>query len=171
MREKLGLKYFRVNSGGDPEGERPNDQFMRAVDSYQTLAAEAEKRGIFIAMENHGGLTADPKMMAKMVSLIGHPWFRTLPDFGNFPEEVIRQGIMQIAPYAYAVHVKWTRREKGKPTVALPGKRDVPALVKICKQCGFDGTFLIEDSGCEWSHAGILELKGALMAAINSELV
>jgi len=69
------------------------------------------------------------------------------------------------------VHVKWTRRDRARNNAILPGRRDIPALVKICKQTGFDGTFLIEDGGPNWDYAGVYELKGALMAAMNSELV
>ena len=100
---------------------------------------------------------------------VDSPAMATLPDFGNFPEEIILSGMAQIMPWAAGVHVKWTRRDKDRNLA--PGKRDVPALVKIAKQAGFNGTLFIEDGGPVCDHVGVLEMKGALLAALNSSLV
>lgn len=164
--EKLGLKYFRVNSGGSSDG--PPEMLAVCIDSFQQLAAEGEKRGIKIVTENHGGLSTDPAMMVRLLVGVDSPAMGSLPDYGNFPEEIVLAGMAQIMPFAVAAHVKWTLR--GADRNIAPGKRDVPAFVKLCRQMGFDGALFIEDGGaCD--HRCVLELKGALMAAINSELV
>ena len=165
--EKLGLEYFRVNTGGRPDG--PPEMMEACIDSFRQLCKEGEKRGVKIATENHGGLSTDPKMMVKLVLGVGSPAMATLPDFGNFPEDIILSGMAQIMPWAVGVHVKWTRRDKDRNVA--PGKRDVPALVKIAKQAGFNGTLFIEDGGPVNDHVGVLEMKGALLAALNSSLV
>ena len=165
--EKLGLKYFRVNTGGSADG--PDEMMAACIDSFRQLAEEGAKRGIKIATENHGGLSTDPKMMVRLLAGVNHPFMATLPDFGNFPEEIILTGMAQIVPYAAAAHVKWTRRDKERNVI--DGRRDVAAFVKICKQAGFDGTLFIEDGGPVCDHRGVLELKGGLLAALNSELV
>jgi sugar phosphate isomerase/epimerase len=165
--EKLGLRYFRVNTGGRPDG--PPEMMAACIDSFRRLCKEGEKRGIKIATENHGGLSTDPKMMVKLVVGVDSPAMATLPDFGNFPEEIILSGMAQLMPWAVGLHVKWTRRDKDRNVA--PGKRDIPALVKIAKQAGFGGTLFIEDGGPVNDHVGVLELKGALLAALNSSLV
>ena len=164
--EKLGLNYFRVNTGGSADG--PPEMLAACIDSYQQLAAEGEKRGIKIVTENHGGLSTDPMMVVKLLIGVNSPAMGSLPDFGNFPEEIALVGMAQMLPFAVAAHVKWTRREADRSIAS--GKRDVPAFVKLCRQMGFDGALFIEDGGgCD--HRGVLELKGALLAAINSTLV
>ena len=165
--EKLGLAYFRVNTGGSAEG--PPEMLDACIDSFRRLAEEGERRGIKVATENHGGLSTDPKMMVRLLTGVNHPFMVTLPDFGNFPEEIILTGMAQIVPYAAAAHVKWTRRDQDRNVAE--GRRDIPAFVKVCKQAGFDGTLFIEDGGPDCDHRGVLEMKGALLAALNSELV
>jgi len=160
--QALGLAYFRVNTGGDPDG-RP-EMLEACIDSFRQLAEEGERRGIKVATENHGHLSTDPDMMVKLAEGVGLPSMATLPDFGNFPEEIIEQGIAKIMPWACNVHVKWTRRGE-------EGKRDVPALVSVVKEFGFDGTLMIEDGGPVSDHMGVLELKGALMACLNTRLI
>jgi len=160
--EALGLAYFRVNTGGDPNG--PREMLDACVDSFRQLAKEGERRGIRIATENHGGLSTDPEMMVRLVEAVGLPSMATLPDIGNFPEDDLAESIARIMPWACNVHVKWTRRDGD-------GKRDVPALMKVVKASGFDGTLLIEDGGLVNDHMGVLELKGALIACLNSAIV
>ncbi|MBT3374502.1 MAG: sugar phosphate isomerase/epimerase [Lentisphaerae bacterium] len=161
--EKLGLSYFRVNTGGSADG--PPEMLSACVDSFQQLAQEGEKRGIKIVTENHGGLSTDPAMMVKLLVGVDSPAMGSLPDFGNFPEEIVLPGMAQILPFAAAAHVKWTRRDSDRNVA--DGKRDVVAFVQLCRQMGFDGALFIEDGGaCD--HRGVLELKGALLAAINN---
>lgn len=166
--EALGLKYFRVNTGGSPDG--PPEMMDACIDSFKQLCKVGEKRGIKIATENHGGLSTVPTMMVKLLLGVDSPAMATLPDFGNFPEEIILCGMAQIIPWAVGVHVKWTRRDKNTREV-LPGRRDLPSLVKVAKHAGFDGTLFIEDGGPVNDHNGVLEMKGALLACLNSRLV
>ena len=168
--EALGLGYFRVNTGGSPDG--PPEMMDACIDSFRQLCEEAERRGIKIATENHGGLSTVPTMMVKLLLGVNSPAMASLPDFGNFPEDIILSGMAQIMPWAVGVHVKWTRRDRETREV-LPGKRDIPSLVKVAHQAAFDGTLFIEDGGPdpEQPHNGVLELKGALTACLNSRLV
>ena len=165
--EKLGLGYFRVNTGGSADG--PPEMMEACIDSFKQLTAEGQKRGIKIATENHGGLSTDPRMMVRLLVGVNHPFMATLPDFGNFPEDIIMTGMAQIMPYAVGAHVKWTRRDSERNVI--DGRRDIPSFVKICKQAGFDGTLFIEDGGPDCDHRGVLEMKGALLAALNTDLV
>jgi len=160
--ERLGLKYFRVNTGGDPKG--PPQMLDACIASFRQLAEEGQRRGIQIVTENHGGLSTDADMMVKLVKGVGLPSMGTLPDFGNFPEPVLIESLWKIMPYAAACHAKWTRRD-------APGKRDIPAIMKMVKQSGFNGTVFVEDGGPTNDHIGTLELKGALMACVNSAVV
>ena len=107
--ERLGLAYFRVNTGGRPDG--PPEMLAACIDSFRRLAAEGERRGIRIATENHGGLSTDPEMMVRLVQGVDSPAMATLPDLGNFPGEIVVEGIRRIMPWAANVHVKWTRRD------------------------------------------------------------
>ena len=100
-------------------------------------------------------------LAVKIVEEVGSDCLGTLPDCGNFPEEILVEGLAKIMPYALNVHVKWTRRD-------APGKRDVLSVVRMVQETGFDGTMFVEDGGPEDDHRGVLELKGALIAALNT---
>lgn len=160
--ERLGLAYFRVNTGGRADG--PPEMLAACIDSFRRLAEEGQRRGVKIATENHGGLSTDADMMVRLVQGVDSPAMATLPDTGNFPEEIAVESIRKIMPWAVNVHVKWSRRDS-------PRRRDVLTMVKMVKECSFDGALLIEDGGPGCDHMGVLEMKGALLAALNSALV
>jgi len=152
----LGLKYFRVNTGGTPESGE--EELALCIESYRELAAEGEKCKIAICTENHGVLSTQPDNMVKLCEGVGSEFMGTLPDYGNFAEEFRYDGIAKIMPYAVGVHAKWTRKDG--PRV------DVARMVQITRDGGYDGPIFIEDGGPVCDHRGVLELKGALMAAI-----
>jgi len=134
----LGLGFFRVNTGGQANG--PEEMVQACIKSYGELAAEGEKFGVKITIENHGGLSADPDVVVRIMEEVGTPWIGTLPDFGNYPDEIRYEGIAKMAPYAAAAHAKFREfDENGEdPTI------DAERLVDIMRQTGFDGYICIE---------------------------
>ncbi|MDP6358287.1 MAG: sugar phosphate isomerase/epimerase family protein [Planctomycetota bacterium] len=159
--EGMGLEYFRVNTGGSPEALP--EMVEACIDSYRQLAEEAGRRGIKVAIENHGGLSTKPETIVEIIECVGSEHLGTLPDCGNFPEDNLIEDLRKIMPYALNVHVKWSRGDK-------PGKRDLFAVTRMVNESGFDGTMFIEDGGPIDDHQGVLELKGALLACLNAEL-
>ncbi|MCD6351511.1 MAG: sugar phosphate isomerase/epimerase [Armatimonadetes bacterium] len=153
---KLGLKYFRVNTGGSPEA--PPDEMEACIRSFRELAEEGERCGIKIATENHGGLSMRPRNMVRIIEGVGLDSMASLPDFGNFDDVFRYSGIAWIMPYAVGVHAKWNKRDGGRV--------DIARMVGIARNAGYDGPIFIEDGGPVDDHRGVLELKGALMAAI-----
>lgn len=134
----LGLGYFRVNTGGDVNG--PEEMIQACIRSYRELAAEGEKTGVKITIENHGGLSGNPDITVRIMEEVGTPWIGTLPDWGNFPDEIRYEGIAKMAPYAVAAHVKFRSfNEQGEdPNI------DAKRLAGIMRDAGFDGYICIE---------------------------
>lgn len=153
---KLGLRYFRVNTGGS--AECPSEELQACIRSFRELAEEGERCGVQIATENHGGLSTRPENMVRLIEGVGLASMGSLPDFGNFDESFRYAGIARIMPYAVGVHAKWNKRDGGRV--------DIPRMIRIARDSGYDGPVFIEDGGPVDDHRGTLELKGALMAVI-----
>jgi len=134
----LGLGFFRVNTGGEANG--PEEMVQACIKSYRELAAEGAKTGIKITIENHGGLSTDPDVVVRIMEEVGPPWIGTLPDFGNYPDEIRYEGIAKMMPYAAAVHAKFREFDENGEDPTIDAKR----LVGIMKQGGFDGYICVE---------------------------
>ena len=134
----LGLGYFRVNTGGQADG--PEEMVQACINSYRELAEEGAKTGVKITIENHGGLSTNPDVVVRIMEEVGTPWIGTLPDFGNYPDEIRYEGIGKMMPYAEAVHAKFQGfDERGEDR-----KIDAKRLVDMMRQAGFDGYICIE---------------------------
>lgn len=153
--EALGLSYFRVNTGGQAGSE---DMLKRCIESFRELAEEGKHRNIKVVIENHGGLSTDPNAIVKIMKEVGLDSIGTLPDFGNFPEEVRYEGIEKIAPYAVAFHAKFTEFSSEGEDV----RTDAKQMIDIIKRSGFDGYLCIEFGGKSDDHEGVLKSKALL---------
>jgi sugar phosphate isomerase/epimerase len=62
-------------------------------------------RKIRFAVENHGGLSSEPAVLAEFVQTFHSPQLGVCLDFGNF-EDDRASGMQTLAPYAIHVHAK-----------------------------------------------------------------
>ena len=60
-----------------------------------------------IIIENHGGLSSNAEVLARLMKLVNRPNLGTLPDFGNFDRGMDRyEGVRKLMPFAKGVSAK-----------------------------------------------------------------
>ena len=108
----LGCHSVRMNWGGAPKDFLTNTEaceafIQRSVPSFQAIADYGAKKGLNVCIENHWGPSSYPDLLVDLLKRIDNPRFGTLPDFGNFPEDVDKyDAIDRMMPYAKAVSAK-----------------------------------------------------------------
>lgn len=139
--KSLGMTAIRANTGG---GVNPPEQEIQwAIESFSKLAQIGEQNGIKILIENHGGLSANPDNIVAVIEGVGSEWIGTLPDFGNFADDIRYIGLEKIAPYAHSVHAKmYDFNNEGEET-----KIDINRCITILRNSGYDGFLGIEYEG------------------------
>lgn len=152
----LGMSAIRANTGG---GVNPPEQEVQwAIESFVKLSHIGKGNGIKIIIENHGGLSGNPDNMVAIVEGVGNEWIGTLPDFGNFPDDIRYIGLEKIAPYAHSVHAKmYEFNEEGEDT-----KIDVKRCINILKKANYNGYLGIEFEGKGDDYQGIKMSKTLL---------
>ena len=169
----LDCPHVRNNTGGPHEGGDP-DALARCTDSFAVrrsrpllfahLAAEAEKRGLCMVIENHGGISANPDELVSLIRKVDSKFIGIVPDFGNFRPDIRYEAIEKVAPFAKQIHPKMHDfDERGEQ----PGW-DTAKLVNIIKKTGFDGYWVIEFEGQEEEFSG-LRKSIALLSRCLSE--
>lgn len=144
----LGSPNARVNSGRQPEGQ---EQISITVDSYRELADHARMLGMNILLENHGGLSADPRNILRLVDEVERDNFRLCPDFGNFPEEIRYRALEMMFPYAVMVHAKtFEFGDNGMET-----RFDFDRCMGIVRDTGYSGPLSIEYEGPGDQYVGV----------------
>ena len=136
--EKLGAGHVRAWGGGIPKGATPDQAMPWAVETVKRCAEDAAKKGIFLGIEDDGGLTANADRTVELVKKADSPWVGINIDVGNFPDNAYAQ-IEMCAPYGVGVHYK--------PSVRVGGQRqptDLPRVLKILGAAGFSGRLALE---------------------------
>jgi sugar phosphate isomerase/epimerase len=104
----LGCHSIRVNAASSGSYD---EQVKLAADGLRRLTEFADKYGLNVIVENHGGLSSNGQWLATVMKTVNLPRCGTLPDFGNFrvsrTEEYDRyKGIDELMPFAKGVSAK-----------------------------------------------------------------
>ena len=114
----------------------------------------AEKRGVFLALENHHGIVARAATMKKICDKVGdHPWFGVNLDTGNFTTDPY-DDMRIIAPYTITVQVKdWITAPDGKIRI----EADLKKVLDILREVNYRGYLVLEYEGQEDPIIGVLK--------------
>lgn len=102
----LGAPTLRVFAGRVHPGQSEDEAFANVVACLQECGVEAEKQGVLVALENHGGVTATAAQTLRLWSAVGSAWVGLNLDFGNFGGDDLYDQFAGCAPHAVATHAK-----------------------------------------------------------------
>ncbi len=134
----LGSPCLRVFAGETPEGEAEEDALGWAVSGIRECAADAEKAGVVIGLENHGGLTGTAEGLVRILEAVGSDWVGALLDFGNYSRDPYAE-FETTAPYTVMTHAK--------PTSDFAGTRDwvdYRRVIAMLRKVGYRGFLSLE---------------------------
>ncbi len=138
--EILGAPVIRIFSGNAKEGMTAAEAHRLAVAGMEECCEYAGQHGVFLALENHGGLTATVDGMLKLIEDVKSPWFGVNMDTGNFHTDDIYGDLAKIAPYSINVQVK--------VVISGPNRKKEPTnyrrLAEILKAAGYRGYIVLE---------------------------
>ena len=139
--EILGAPVIRVFAGHAKPDVSAQEAHKLMVSALEESCEYAGQRGVHLALENHGGPTADVAGLLALVHDVDSPWFGVNLDTGNFhTTEDIYGDLAKAAPYALNVQVK--------VVVSGPDKKKRPAdfnqLAKILREAGYRGYVVLE---------------------------
>jgi sugar phosphate isomerase/epimerase len=105
----------------------------------------AAEKGVLLALENHGGITATPEQLLRLVQGVKGPNFGVNLDTGNFHGEDPYADLARLAPYAVNVQVKTEIQAAGKKKEDADLKR----LIGILRDAGYRGYVALEYEATE----------------------
>src|SRR4051794_8248367 len=83
------------------------------VSALDECAEYAGAKGIFLGLENHGGIVAEADDLLEIVKAVQSRWLGINLDSGNFHTADPYGDLAKIAPYAVNVQVKTVMRPAG----------------------------------------------------------
>jgi sugar phosphate isomerase/epimerase len=137
--EILGAPVIRIFSGS-PHGTSVEEAHKLAVAGIEECCHYAGQHGVYLALENHGGLTEQVDGLLSLVRDVKSPWFGVNMDTGNFHSADIYGDLAKLAPYTVNVQIK--------VSVSGPdGKRqhgDFRRIAQILRDSGYRGYVVLE---------------------------
>tara|TARA_B110000261_G_scaffold68115_2_gene79730 strand:- start:4552 stop:5460 length:909 start_codon:yes stop_codon:yes gene_type:complete len=171
MAHELGCHSIRVNLNGEKEKKNWIEYSSK---SLTKLCSFARKDKINIIVENHGGLSSNAKLLAKVMKEVNLDNCGTLPDFGNFciekedPNNYFSNcineydkylGMEELMPYAKAISAKSFDFNNNGEESTIDFKR----IIDIVSSFKYKGYYGIEYEGLNLSEEkGILKTKKLL---------
>jgi sugar phosphate isomerase/epimerase len=136
---KAGAKTVRIFAGAVPKGDTLEAAQKRVIAALEECCPVAEKLGVALALENHGGITDTPEHLLDLVKPVKSPALGVNIDTGNFKTPDPYADIAKIAPYGVVAQVKTEVSPGGKTQEA-----DLARVVKILKDANFHGYVALE---------------------------
>ena len=167
----MGCHAIRVNLSGSND---PEIWIENSVDGLTKLATYAKDQNINILVENHGGLSSNGELLARIMEKVNMNNVGTLPDFGNFcitrkpdswdcAESYDKyKGVKELMPYAKAVSAKSNVFDANGNEENI----DYVKMLQMVKDNGYTGFIGVEYEGNELSEEeGIIATRDLLLKA------
>lgn len=162
--EILGAPVIRIFSGKAGQGQSRDEAHRLAVEGMEECCAYAAQHGVYLALENHGGLTDTVDSMLALVRDVNSPWFGVNVDSGNFHSADVYAELAKIAPYALNVQIKVSIKPENGPRQPS----DLSKLASIMRDVGYRGYIVLEYEDPEDPHTAcprhVAELRKAFAA-------
>jgi L-ribulose-5-phosphate 3-epimerase len=137
--DRVGASHIRVFGGTVPKGSTEDEGATWVGDVLKRAADYAGSKGVFLGLENHGGITLYAKRVVSIVEAVNHPWVGINLDTGNFRSDPYGQ-IEMCLPYAV--------NSQFKVSVSTDdGKRedcDWDRIVQMFTKAGYKGYVALE---------------------------
>lgn len=135
----LGSPAIRIFAGRAPKGTDEAVARKWCIECIETCLKHAEKRGVVLAMENHGGIVSDSAGMLALINALKSDWFGVNLDTGNFHTPDPYADMERCAPYAVTVQLKVELSYKGKRE-----ETDYARIIKMLRQARYRGYLTLE---------------------------
>ncbi len=137
---RLGGKAMRIFAGRVDRGDTEQRAITRAIAAIEECCSHARNFGVYLALENHGGVTSTADQILAIVKGVKSDLFGVNLDTGNFHTEDPYGDLARLAPYAVNVQVKTEISAAGKK----PEEADLKRFVDMLKKVKYRGYVALE---------------------------
>jgi sugar phosphate isomerase/epimerase len=154
---RLGGKTMRIFAGPLAKGDAEEAARKRCIGAIQECCDHAARFGVFLALENHGGIVSTAEQMLAIVTAVKHDWFGVNLDTGNFHTPDPYGDLAKLAPYAVVVQIKTEVHPSGGREEA-----DLRRVLDILRVARYRGYVALEYEAAEDPMTAVPRYLGQL---------
>jgi len=159
----MGAPHIRIFAGSTQGGSKEGEKRL-CIEALEECGEYAGSEGIFLGLENHGGIVAEADDLLDIVRAVKSPWIGINLDTGNFRTDDPYGDLAKCAPYAVNVQIKTEIQKRG----AAKEDADLARLIRILRDANYQGYVALEYEAAESPKAAVPryleELKELLQA-------
>lgn len=159
----LGAPHVRVFAG-NAEGAELAVAKRRCIEALEECGEVAGRAGVFLGLENHGGIVAEVGDLLDIVRAVRSPWVGINLDSGNFHTDDPYADLARCVPYAVNVQLKVEMRRRGQAVEAS----DLGRLVAMLREGGYQGWVVLEYEAKEDPRLAVPRYLGQLRRLLQS---
>jgi sugar phosphate isomerase/epimerase len=159
----LGAKTVRIFAGRVSRGDTEEKARRRCIAAIEEACAHAGKFGVYLALENHGGITETCDQTLAIVKAVKSEWFGVNLDTGNFHTEDPYADLARLAPYAVTVQIKTEIQRAGQKKE----EADLKRLLDILRSANYRGYVALEYEAAEDPRTAVPRAVAALRKLLS----
>jgi len=159
--QTMGISHVRVFAG-NLEGQPMETAKANCIAALEECGEYAGERGVFLGIENHGGIVAESAPLIEIVKTVSSPWVGINLDTGNFHTDDPYRDLERCAPHAVNVQIKTEVRAKTGPKQPA----DMRRMAEILKRAGYQGYVVLEYEAAEDPWTAVPRILGEIRSAI-----
>jgi sugar phosphate isomerase/epimerase len=136
----MGAPHIRIFAGSAPAGMSRDEAKELCISAIEECCDYASGKGIFLGLENHGGIVSTAEEILELIRAVKSPWLGINLDTGNFHTDDPYADLAKIAPYAVNVQLKGEVHPRGKGEEPA----ELSRLVKILRDANYQGYVALE---------------------------
>ena len=148
----MGAPHIRVFAGSQGKNQSYEEAKKNCIQALEECAEYAGKKGVFLGLENHGGIVPDPQKIIDIINAVNSQWVGINLDSGNFVTDDPYNDIEKCAPYAVNVQIKVEIRRKGQKS-SEPS--DFKRLIEILQRSNYQGFVALEYEAAEDPYTAV----------------
>lgn len=137
----MGAPHIRVFAGNVQKGSTQEEAEKNFLECYRECLVLAAEKGVFLGLENHGGIVAEADPLIRLIKATDSKWAGINFDSGNFKTADPYGDLAKIAPYSVNVQLKLMLQRKGEEKKEAT---DIPRVLKILNDASYQGWFTLE---------------------------
>ncbi len=162
------LRVFGGSVSSDISKERSLELIIEA---FGEVLPVAEREGIVLVIENHGGVPGTSAEVLKVLKALGSDYFKACVDVGNFLSagQEPTEAVPELMPYAAHIHLKDMKKLPAQPgdarsqrlgyalesTAVGEGDIDYSVIFPVIEKSGYAGFAALEYEGKEDEMEGV----------------
>ena len=135
----MAAPMIRIFAGDLQKGTTEAQARQWCIDAIHECCEYAGRKGVILALENHGGIVTTAEQLISIVRAIDSEWFGVTWDSGNFRSADPYAELEMAAPYAVTAQIK---THVGSP--AGPKPADLPRVIGILQKANYRGWLALE---------------------------